>query len=388
VSVAPATAPARLLTLPFLLVSIASFLQGLATHSYIHLPGFLKELGATEVQIGLIFGAMALVAILSRPMVGRAMDVRGRRGVILAGGALHVVVCAAYLTVHSLGAWIVIVRAAHGIAEAMLFSALFTYAADIVPASRRTEGIAIFGVSGLLPIAFGGLIGDFVLAHGDYSHLFLLSVAFAIAALAVSLPLREQRIELSADEPDRGFLAAALDRRLLPLWFIGTVFATCLSSIFVFLKTYVMETGIGSVGLFLAAYATAASLLRLFFGWVPDRVGPKRALFPAILVLALGQLLLARSASSLDIAVAGTLSGVGHGFAFPILAGLVVGRARASERGSAISLFTAVFHLGMLIGGPLFGAVIRYAGYSGMYLVAAGVCVVGAGVFAAWDRRV
>jgi len=37
----------------------------------------LKELGADEVRIGLIFSLTAATAILSRPPVGRAMDARG-----------------------------------------------------------------------------------------------------------------------------------------------------------------------------------------------------------------------------------------------------------------------------------------------------------------------
>ena len=62
-------------------------------------------------------------------------------------------------TVEALGPWIYTVRVLHGFAEAMLFTALFTYAADHVPRSRRTQGLAFFGVSGILPMALGGIIG-------------------------------------------------------------------------------------------------------------------------------------------------------------------------------------------------------------------------------------
>ena len=147
-----------LLTRAFLLVSLAHSLQSLALNLHVHLPGFLKGLGASELRIGSIFAAMSAAAIVSRPWVGRAMDARGRLVVIVAGSVVHVVVSALYLTVHSLGPLIVFVRVLHGIAEGMLFSSLFAYATDIVPAARRTEGIAVFGVSGLLPIAAGGLL--------------------------------------------------------------------------------------------------------------------------------------------------------------------------------------------------------------------------------------
>jgi MFS family permease len=370
-----------------LLSSAANFLQSLAFNLYLHLPGYLKDLGAGEVRIGIIFSVTAATAIAARPTVGRIMDAEGRRVVIVAGGLLNVLVCALYLTIHHLGPWLYAIRIAHGIAEAMLFAALFTQAADLVPAARRTEGIALYGVSGLLPISLSGVLGDVILTHADYPRLFQVSIVFAAASLALSLPLRDHRPPRDA-LPARRFLASVSERNHLPLWFIGFVFAAAITATFTFLKTFVMQTGLGSVGLFFSAYSLAGVLLRLAFGWVPERVGPKRALFPALALLASGFLVLAAATSAAAVAIAGTLCGLGHGFTFPILSGLVVARARPAERGAALSLFTALFDGGVLVGGPAFGLVIHVAGYSTMFATAAAVVLVGGVVFALWDRHV
>jgi MFS family permease len=379
----------RLLTRPFALCAAANFLQALCFNLYLHLPGFLRGLGADEVLIGLLSGLTAVAAIAARPPVGRAMDSRGRRGVILVGGVLNTAVCSCYLGVDTIGPWLVGVRIVHGLSEAMLFSALFTLAADMVPGSRRTEGLALFGVSGILPISLGGLLGDAILARASYGALFATSSVLAALSLLVSLPLRD-RLRPAHHEaaPSRGFSAAAAQRDLLPLWFIGTIFATALSAVFTFVTTFVLTTGIGSVGLFFSFYSGAAVFLRLFLGWLPERIGPKAVLFPALALLCAGLLALAAATRTRDVAVAGVLCGLGHGFTFPILSGLVVKRARETERGAALSLFTALFDLGVLIGGPAFGAVIRAAGYPTAYRAAAGVVFVGAASFAAWDARV
>jgi len=376
-----------LLTVPFLLSALANFLQSLAFNLYLHLPGYLKDLGAGEVQIGFIFSVTAATAIAARPTVGRLMDAEGRRVVILAGGVLNVIVCALYLTVHGLGPWLYVVRIGHGIAEAMLFAALFTQAADIVPASRRTEGIALYGVSGLLPVSVGGLLGDVILHHGGYAQLFEVSIAFAAASLVLSLPLRDHRPPRDA-VAQRGFVASVAEADLLPLWFIGFVFAATITATFTFLKTFVMQTGIGSVGMFFSAYSGAGVLLRLAFGWLPERVGPKRALFPALGMLTAGFVLLAGAHTATAIVVAGMLCGLGHGFTFPILTGLVVNRTRPVERGAALSLFTALFDFGVLVGGPAFGLVIHVAGYAAMFAAQAIVMVTGTVAFAVWDARV
>ena len=374
------------LTPPFILSFAANALQALAFNLYLHLPGFLQQLGAGEIQIGVIFGVTAATAIAAKPTIGRVMDREGRRTVILAGGCLNVVVCALYLTISRVGPWLYLVRIGHGIAEAMLFAALFTHAADLLPLARRTEGIALFGVSGMLPMSMSGVLGDVILARSEYAALFLTSLVFATASLLLSLPLRDDW-STREGQPPRGLMVAARQPDLLPLWFMGGVFATALAAQFTFLKTFIGSTGVGSMGLFFTAYSGAAVVLRLLFAWLPERVGPKRVLFPALAMLALGYVLLALATGPAAVAAAGVLGGIGHGFTFPILSGLVVHRARSTERGGALSIFTALFDGGVLIGGPALGAVIHFAGYPAMFGSAAALVITGAAVFAIWDRR-
>jgi MFS family permease len=98
-----------------------------------------------------------------------------------------------------------------------------------------------------------------------------------------------------------------------------------------------------------------ALVLRLFFAWLPDRVGPKRLLFPALATLVVGFVLLAGARTPGDVLLAGACCGAGHGYTFPILFGMVVTRAREAERGAVLSIFTALFDAGVLVGGPFFG---------------------------------
>jgi len=376
----------RLLTPAFVLASIAHLLHGLSFFLHLHLPGFLTKLGADETEIGVIFGATALTAILARPWIGRTMDLSGRQIIIRTGGVLTTVVCVLYLFVDRLGPLAYLARVGHGLGEAMLFSAFFAYASDIVPESRRIQGIALFGVSGLLPISLGGLLGDFILEVADYSTLFATSAVCSLLAFLMSLLLKDVA-KPSDQEPPRGLWAAVRQRDLLPLWFTGTVFATAITATMTFMKTFVLERGVGSVGMFFAAYTFAAIALRVLWGSLPERVGPKRVLIPAMGVTAIGFVVLAGAESATSIVVAGVLCGVGHGYTFPILLGLVVTRARRSERGAALAVFTALFDLGILVGSPLFGMLIEAAGYGAMFTSAAILVACGALVFALWDHR-
>jgi MFS family permease len=378
----------RLFSGPFVLCSLSNLFQALSFNLFLHFPGFLKDLGAREIQIGLLFSLTAVAAIAVRPALGRVMDARGRRGVILLGNALNTVVMALYLSVTAIGPWVYTVRILHGVAEAMLFTALFTYAADCVPERRRTQGLMLFGVSGMLPIALGAIAGDAVLERASYETVFQVALGFAAVALVLSLPLPEMAAAAAArgDELRGGFRKVLAQPNLRAVWGITTVFALALAAMFTFLKTFVMDTDTGSVGGFFSAYAGVALGFRIFLGWLPDRVGPKRVLFPALVTLAVGFLALAWANGDRDVLLAGALCGAGHGYTFPLLFGMVVNRARNADRGTAMAIYTALFDLGVLVGGPFLGAVIELHGYTAMFTTAA--ILIGAGTigFALADR--
>lgn len=376
-----------LLTRAFLFCAAANFLQSLAFNLYLHLPGRLHELGAGEVQIGVVTAVTSVAAIAVRPPLGRAMDRYGRHRLILLAGAGNVVVCLLYLTVDSLGPWTWVVRVLHGVVEAVLFTGLFTIAADWVPASRRTEGLALYSASSMFPISLGGVVGDAILARTSYDGLFLASAGFAAASFLFSLPLQEKIRVPRADDPPPGFRHALLQRDLLPLWFLGAVFGLVLAGIFVFVKRFVMETGVASVGSFFSAYTGAALLVRLVGGRLPDRVGPKRVLLPALATLVAGFGCLAAAEGRREVLAAGVLCGLGHGFIYPTLSSLVVSRASEAGRGAAISIFTALPDVGGLLGAPLLGGVIEARGFSQMFAFGGLLFALGSLTFVLWDRR-
>ncbi|MCA9220638.1 MAG: MFS transporter [Planctomycetales bacterium] len=356
---------------------------------FVHLSGFLERLGASEALIGVIIGSMSVSAIAIRPLLGAGMDIHGRRLIVIVGGAFNLLACAGYLFVDAIGPLVFFIRVLHGIGEASLFSVLFTIAADVVPAHRRAQGLAIFGVSGLLSLSLGGLLGDWILAHYDYRTMFGVSTAISALALLVAIPLPETKPELLPGQLARqSIFAVAVQPSLLPLWVLTFGFTIGITSYFTFIKTFIAARAVGSVGGFFAAYSIASVALRLLFSWVPERFGLKRVLLPAIGSLAIGLMMLAFAQEASMVVAAGAACGIGHGYVFPIASAMVVTRARAQSRGLAMTLFTALFDFGALIGGPLLGLTAEHFGYRPMFNAAAIFVVLLTVWFYAIDRRV
>ena len=68
----------------------------------------------------------------------------------------------------------------------------------------------------------------------SYASVFWAALGFAVLALVVSLPLHDVPREGHEEEPSHGFAAALRQTDLLPLWWIGGIFAIALASVFAF----------------------------------------------------------------------------------------------------------------------------------------------------------
>lgn len=374
-----------MLSLNFLLLFTAHLLFGFSFWPYVLLPVFLQNLGSDLAAVGIIMGVASVSGMLIRPWTGNALERIGRRKCLLIGGAIFFVTHLLYLSIDHMGPLIYIVRLLHGLSMGILFATFFTFAADIAPETRRTEGIALFGIGGHLSGAFGVPLGEFIIQHGGYAGLFQACAGFTLLFIILCYFLKEP-----ANDHEKPvfhwlrFLQSAFHSpNRVPLAVTG-LFALGLVSYMVFLKPYAHENGF-SVTPFFMAYSLSAVLIRLAGGKWPDRFGLKTVLYPSIFLLALGITLLAFWASPLGLLISGIFCGVGHGFIFPILSVLLINRAPGNERGARMALFTLFFDIGLFIGSPLWGFIADGFGYQAMFLLSATGVLSGIAVFIFMD---
>jgi MFS family permease len=377
-----------LLTWPFVVLTIGNLMLSIAGAFLIHLPGLLAQLGAGEAVIGRLVALLALTAALLSPLAGRVMDRYGRRIVIRTGTVLVLIATASYARVDSIGPLLYAVRIIDGAGWTMLYAAMFTYASDLLPPEHRTRGLALFGASGLVTMAISSLLGDLILRVGTYRTMFHAATAFCAigSCLCWTLPepIRAPR-EQGAAAPR--VLRTVMQRDLLPIWAAAIAFFSSMAGLLSFIKTFVLHTQHGSVGRFFTAYALCALALRLFFGGIPDRVGLRAMVLPAIGSYAAGIVVLANSSGLAAFTFAGALCGVGHGYAFPVLLSLLVSRTSPVERGTATATFTTVDWTGNLLAPPLLGLLIERAGYVIGFSALAAFATLGIAAFYAFDRR-
>jgi predicted MFS family arabinose efflux permease len=364
----------------------AALMQELSFALLIHAPGYFSGLGATEGTIGLLYAAGAVISLASRPLLGRILDLTHRRTVLLVAAVGNIAVLIAIASTTEWGPYLWVLFLAQRTLQLTLFTTILTYGADSIPIERRTQGLAIFGLSGLIPIAVGGYAGDVIIETIGFDGLFRVAAGVSLLSWLVvwTLPM----LPVRGRQPRRSFWAALAQRNLLPIWFATLMFSLGLESLFTFTRTFVDEREVGTAGLFFAVYGVTAAITRIAGGNFYDRVPHRPLLVGSIAAygLALGLMAVAQSVALMGLAA--VIAGTAHGAAFPLLSSEVVNRARIAERGSAMATFTSIFDIALLAGAPAVGFLIDGFDYLVGFGAAGVALLIGAFVYRAWDRTI
>lgn len=363
----------------------AAVFQELSFALMVHFPGYLEGLGISEGTFGILYAASAIAALALRPAFGRLLDLTHRRTILLYAGLANVVLLLSLSITTLWGPLLWGIFLAQRVVQIGLFTAILTYAADAIPEEKRTQGLAIYGLSGLFPVALAGVLGDVVIDLAGFDGLFF---AAAITGLVSwTLVRRLPTLEIMNRAPRRSFFHALMQRNLLPIWWITLSFTVGMETVFTFTRTFVTERNLGSTGLFFAVYGLTAAATRIAGGRTYDRIPARPLVVVAIGAYGAGLLLLAQAQSLPLFVAAAALAGAAHGAVFPVLSSSVVYRARLSERGSAMSIFTSIFDVALLLSAPVFGGLVESFSYTAAFSVVGAFLVFGGLVYATWDRR-
>ncbi|MBC7262121.1 MAG: MFS transporter [Chloroflexi bacterium] len=333
----------------------------------------VQRLHGNPAQVGLLSGMLGITAVIARPLSGWAADRWGRRPVQLLFLLLFAVVVLTYNFATSM-AMLVLIRLLHGIPFGAATTAGMTVAADLVPASRRGEGIGYYALAQTLSMAVGPVLAFAILGGGHFSRLFLTTSLIAFAALMLAWAIRHPPVRnahasfswQSIFEMRVGWLA-------LTALFIALGYSGIVS----FVTLYGEQLHVGNAGLFFTLYALGMMLARPGTGQAFDRRGPAPVVAGGLAILFLAYLLLALWRTAMGFLCAGLLYGVGYGAVVPSIQAMAVNMVPAVRRGAANATVFSIFDIGMSVGPYLLGLLAQaMGGYAEIYLVAAALLAV------------
>ena len=353
------------------------------------LPLYLSEnFGATKDVIGLVLSGYTVTALLFRPFSGYFVDSFPRKTVLMICFASFSIFFAGYLAASTLLLF-TIVRTLHGGPFGALTVANSTVAIDVLPSSRRTEGIGYYGLSNNLAMAIAPTIGIFVY-RWTASFELLFWIALVVACLGW---LVASSVSLSAKEIVRNKSKLSLDRFFLTRgWLLGVnmaAFGFCFGVLSNYLAIYGKEVlGItGGTGTFFMLCSIGLILSRLQGG---KALRNGRLTFNAgsgMVISLIGYTIfialptLSASLTSIGYYGCAILLGLGNGHMWPAFQNMTINVAHNNQRGTANSTILISWDIGMGLGILLGGIVAEHFGYSAVFWTVAFVNGVGVALF-------
>src|ERR687892_1364242 len=191
---APTGTRRRLITPAFITVGIASLAYFTADGLLLPAVPLYVEgpLGGGDVAVGLTVGAFSVTALVLRPWAGRLGDRRGRRLLMVVGGATVGASVAGYAATSSVPA-LVVLRLLSGVGEAFFFTGAAAAITDMAPEERRGEAVSFFSLALYVGIGVGPLLGEASIDSFGFGPTWLFGGALGLAAAALALAVPETR---------------------------------------------------------------------------------------------------------------------------------------------------------------------------------------------------
>lgn len=353
------------------------------------LPLYLSDtFGASKDMIGLVLSGYTVAALLVRPFSGFVVDSFSRKKVLMTCATVFFLFFAGYIAAGTL-LMFAICRTLHGAPFGALTVANNTCAIDVLPSSRRNEGIGLYGLSNNVAMAIAPSAGIY-LHHATGSYGVLFWIALLVAGCAV---LSASRVKLPTKELKKNKEKISLDRFFLTrAWLLAIIIG-------------MMSLGWGVLSNYLAIYSkeelgitggTGTYFAILSCGLFASRLQGQKSLrqgrlshncAEGMLLSLVGYTIFVAIPHPVAYYLSAALIGLGNGHMYPAMLNMFVNVARHDQRGTATSSILTSWDIGMGVGCMLGGVIAEYAGYSTTFWIVAIENACGVALFFFVGRR-
>ena len=349
------------------------------------LPFYLSEVFSTSNStIGIILSCYTVAALCIRPFSGYLLDSFARKPLYLLAYFIFMAMFAGYIIAGSLALFILF-RIIHGVSFGMVTVGGNTVVIDIMPSSRRGEGLGYYGLSNNIAMAVGPMSGLFLHDAGmSYTSIFCCSLGSCIAGLICASLVKTPYKPPVKREP------ISLDRFILLKGIPAGISLLLLSIPYGMTTNYVAmyakEIGINATtGFFFTFMAVGMAISRIFSGKIVDRGKITQVISAGLYIVVFSFFLLSSCAyiinwngmaCSIIFFTVALLLGIGFGIMFPAYNTLFVNLAPNSQRGTATSTYLTSWDVGIGIGMLTGGYITEVSTFDKAYLFGACLTII------------
>jgi len=373
---------------PILAVSIFSAMLGVGLITPL-LPLYAQDLGATGIQLGIIFAGYGISNSILTPIMGRLSDRRGRKIFLCIGLAGYVIISLGYVWAANVSQ-LTLVRVIQGVAGAMIIPIAMAYIGDLSPEGEEGKWMgyanaAFFSGFGIGPLLGGALAERFGMNTSFYAMGGLCLLAFLVAVLLLP-EIRQRKIgekghlslkEMSTSPIVRGLFSFRLTQA------IGR--GSILTFLPIFAATYV---GLGPtlIGVLLAVNMLPMIVLLAPAGRLADRFNRKALVILGNIIYLITLVLIPLANTFWQQLWLCLPRATGGAISMAAATALTVEEGRKFGMGSTISILMMAMSIGFAAGPLLSGVIADSVDVNAVFYFGAAVGLIGTGLFA-WFTR-
>lgn len=367
----------------FILITLVNLF--IFTSFYFLLPTLpiyiVEELQGNEGNVGYILGALTIAAVMVRPISGYLLDTINRKIVLLVALVFFAITTFIYNFATSL-LLLFVLRIFHGFSWGFVTTGAGTIASDIIPASRRGEGMGYYGLANTIAMALGPMISLFILSSYGFTSLFTSCFVISLLGLICAFSIRGYSTNINeGKEKTKISLNSFLELSVLSLSIVLFFVTITYGGIISFITLYAEQLNIKNAGIFFFIYGLSLLFVRPVAGRTFDKKGPNKIMIIGFFSLVVSFIVLFLATGYLFFILSAIFLGIGFGIIQPTILAMAINRVEPHRRGAVNGTIFTAMDLGIGVGSIIMGVLSNSLGLSVMFLFCALLIIIPATIF-------
>jgi len=343
------------------------------------IPFHILDLGGDRATAGWFLATYTYASAFAAPITGSISDRFGRKRILMLAAFSFIFLSLLYGTITNI-AILLFFAMLHGAIWSGILASSAAMMSDIVPESRRTEGIAYWGMASTAAVAVAPWIGLFL-----YKRFGWFALCSELAVLSIVMLFLAGRVKevSSSTGPAKSF---RVDFRVTAVAMALFAVSFGYGGVTSYVALMALERHLEPASLFFTCFAITIIVMRIFTARLGDIHGPLRVLYPSLLMVPVALAILALATSTWQIVLAAILFGSGFGGAYPAFVTFVLAKTDPDRRGGTFGSILWAFDTGIGTGSLVTGLVSQRNGFQAAYLIAAGVACMAIPIFLVASR--
>jgi MFS family permease len=363
----------------FYVLFIASIVTNIGSGMIASLLGmYSKTLGATGLQLGIIYSGISFSRAILSPPIGKLSDEKGRKAFLIFGLLAYTLISFGYI--YAKTAWgLIIVGLLHGAAAAFVLPIAFAYIGDITPIGKEGEYLGTFGISLFIGWAIGPILGGVIADVLGYKEAFLGMGILSFASLVITFFMLPESETIKKDGNSISYKSILKDRLLVVVLSVRFLHLITISSIVTFVPIFALSINLSlsQIGTILMLNILVMGLLQQPFGKLADRANRINMLIIGGIIASAGLMGIPFSTNFLQLLFWNMVMAIGSALSFPTTNAIMTVKGRTTGMASVMAVFNFAMSAGMALGPLIAGVIYDEMGLSWVFVVLSVISTLG-----------